>query len=384
MVVKMTRKSFVVDVEPKVIDWAIKTSGYTIRELSKKLRTSEETINAWIEGEKQPTLIQIKNLSRYLKRPIAVFFLPEPPKEKPLPKDYRMLPGREGIFDPKTILAIRTARRLQNVSRELSENLQIDLTPDISYANLTDNAREWGRNYRNLFKITDFVQKRWRDFYEAFNALREIIESRNVLVFQISMPLEDVGGFALADDIPPVIVVNSKDQIQRRIFTLMHEFAHIILKKEGVDIPEDTLYRTTTNIDIVEKWCNEFASEFLLPENIAKTIFNQKRGILTQTETLNRLSRRYKVSKGMLLYNMRRLNYITDEEYKRVIERPKKERSGEGGPPPDMRCVSEKGSKFISLVSANVDNKFITLSDALDYLGIRVKHYEKILSTIRG
>lgn len=383
MVVNMARKSFTVDVEPKVMKWAIRTSGYTIEELSKKLKTSDGIINAWLEGRKQPTLVQVKNLSKYLKRPIAVFFLPEPPEEKPLPKDYRMFPGREGIFDPKTILAIRNARRLQSVSRELAENLRIDLTPKISHANLTDNARKIGKNYRILFQITESVQRKWRDFYEAFNVLREVIESRNVLVFQTPMPLDDVGGFTLSDDIPLVIVVNSTDQIQRRIFTLMHEFAHIILKKEGIDIPEYTLHRTT-NVDDVEKWCNEFASEFLLPENVAKNIFNQNRGVLTETETLNRLSRRYKVSKGMLLYYMRRLSYITDEKYKEIIERPKRERGGEGGPSPDRRCVSEKGPKFISLVSANVNNRFITLSDALDYLTIKSKHYEKILSTIRG
>ena len=88
----------------------------------------------------------------------------------------------------------------------------------------------------------------------------------------------------------------------------------------------------------------------------------------------------------MLLYNMQKLNYITKIEYNKTLERYKSEEEKEkkGGPPPDIRCVSEKGRKFISLVSGNVNNKFITYSDALDYLSIKSKHYEKILSTIRG
>lgn len=44
----MVKRSFNIDVEPKVVRWAIKSSGYSIEELSKKIRISENTINGWI------------------------------------------------------------------------------------------------------------------------------------------------------------------------------------------------------------------------------------------------------------------------------------------------------------------------------------------------
>ena len=467
----MAKKSFNVEVEPEVVKWAIKSSGYTIEELSKKLGSSENTIEGWIEGRKQPTLRQVENLSKYLKRPVAVFFLSKPPEEKPPPKDYRMLSGKEGVFDTKTILAIRTARRLQEVSKELAENLHQEIKQDISSADLTDNPKKIAENYRNIFQITEDAQKKWKTSREAFNALRELIEKRNIIVFQIPMSVKDVSGFALPDDTPPVIVVNSKDQVKRRIFTLMHEFGHILLRKPGIDMPENALFRTN-NIDDIEKWCNEFAAAFLLPENVAKDIFNQNRRTLTETETLDRLSKRYKLSKAMLLYNMQKLNYITTTQHKEVLERPQKEKnknylfrwddipgkdnvrllnylvkikinwvknaeikkSDDGktitvtkeknsirfklekkdkvtlkidsgktrkyilkkergklnvypqksGPSPDIRCVSEKGRKFISIVSRNLENKFITNRDALDYLSIKSKYYYKVLPKIRG
>lgn len=470
---KMVKKSFNVEVEPEVVKWAIKSSGYTIEELSKKLNCSENTIEGWLEGRKQPTLRQVENLSKYLKRPLAVFFLSKPPEEKPLPKDYRLLPGKEGVFDTKTILAIRTARRLQEVSKELAENLHQEIKQDISSADLTDNPKKIAENYRNILQITERDQKKWKTPNEAFNALRELIESRNIIVFQIPMSVKDAGGFALPDDTPSVIVVNSKDQIKRRIFTLMHEFGHILLKKPGIDMPENALFGTN-NIDAVEKWCNEFAAAFLLPENVAKDIFDQNRMTLTETKTLDRLSTGYKLSKAMLLYNMWKLNYITSTQYKEVLGRPQKEKNknylfswddipgndnrrlldylmkslkidwaknaeikkkengktiavtkGEnslklklnekegkvlleivggktykyilkkensklniyktgGGLPPDIRCIREKGGKFISLVSANFENKFITNRDALDYLSIKSRYYDKILPKIRG
>ncbi|VUT25141.1 MAG: transcription factor [Candidatus Methanolliviera sp. GoM_oil] len=379
----MVKKSFNIDVEPKVVRWAIKSSGYSIEELSKKIRISENTINGWIEGRKQPTLQQVENLSKHLKMPLAVFFLPKPPEEKPLPKDYRMLPGKEGIFDKKTILAIRTARRLQKVSKELSENLHRGLKPDISPVNLVSNPQEIAKNYRDMFQITEDIQKKWKTSYEAFNTLKELIEKRNIFVFQTSMPIEDARGFTLADDTPPVIVINSKDQIEARIFSLVHEFAHVLLNKSGIDMPENF-----NNSDKVERWCNEFAAAFLLPADAFTKTKNKEN--LTETKTLDYLSKRYNVSKHMILYNMHKLNYITHTQYKEVLERYKQlqKESGEkkkkkGGSLPDRRCISEKGKKLISLVSANVENNFITNKDALDYLSIKSKHYDKILAKIK-
>ncbi|PKP56150.1 MAG: hypothetical protein CVT89_06740 [Candidatus Altiarchaeales archaeon HGW-Altiarchaeales-2] len=69
--------------------------------------------------------------------------------------------------------------------------------------------------------------------------------------------------------------------------------------------------------------------------------------------------------------------------YKPVQKESKKTKRKPGGPAPDVRCLSEKGKKFISLVSKNLDKNFITERDALDYLSIKSTQYNKILSKIR-
>lgn len=387
---KMRKKSLEVKVEPEIIKWVIKSSGWALEDISKKLNISNNTVKDWIEGKKQPTLKQLENLSKYLKRPLAVFFLSNPPEEKPLPKDYRMLSDKSGIFDKKTILAIRVARRLQKVSKELAENLQQENKPDVSFVKISDSPKKVAESYRNNFQITEEIQKKWNTSYEAFNALRDLIEKRNIIVFQFPMLIEDARGFALVDDVPPIIVVNSKDQIEARIFSLMHEFGHVLLKESGVDMPESAFFinrKEDVEQEDVERWCDEFAAAFLLPELIAKKVFTQNKELLTETKTLNNLSKMYKVSKRMLLYNMLKLNYIPDTQYKAVLERYrpikkelKAKQKKKGGPAPAVRCLNEKGKKFISLVSANLNNKFITISDALDYLSIKSRHYDKMVS----
>lgn len=387
----MPRKSLEVDVKPAVMKYFIESSGWAAEKLSGKIKVSQPVIQAWLEGGAKPTLNQLERLSAALKRPLAAFLLPEPPKEKPLPKDYRTLPGKEGRFDKNTILALRRARRLQKISKELSENLRYSPKSAINSYSAQANPKNVGREYRELFKITEDVQKIWKTPYDAFSRLRDVIEEKNILVFQMPMPLEDARGFTLVDDDPAVIVVNLRDQIEAKIFTLMHEFGHVLLKESGVSLGENSLI--VHNADKVEKWCNEFASSFLLPEEMANAVFGSNKAALTDTATLNSLSRAYKVSKCMLLYNMQKLGYINNEQREEVLGRykpaaKKEPKAGEkkGGGfkrSAEKKCMSEMGQKFVSLVISNMERGNITQRDALDYLSIKSKNLDKVTNRLK-
>jgi len=375
-----------VEVEPTVLQWAIGTSGWTYPEIIKKLKINPSTFQHWLTGETHPSLRQLEELSKTVKRPLAAFFLSQPPKEPPLPKDYRQLPEKEGKFDKKTILAIRRARRLQNISKELAENINIPLQSVISYVKQSDDPKKLAERYRKDFGLTEEIQKKMKTPYELFSFLREALEKRNVLVFQIPMLLEDARGFTLVDISPEVVVANSKDQIEARVFTLLHELGHVLLHESGVSMPERTLF--IQRAAPVEKWCNEFASAFLLPESIANVDFTENKDTLIDTLTLSKLSRRYKVSKSMLLYKMFKLRCISQKEYDTVLNRYQPEiAKGKStcfaAVSADKRCIQEKGEKFVSLVASNLEQGLITYSDALDFLSLKSNNLEKVLRRVK-
>jgi Zn-dependent peptidase ImmA (M78 family) len=375
-----------VEVEPKVLQWAVGTSGWTQPEIVKKLKITPSTFQHWLTGEIRPSLRQLEELSKTIKRPLAAFFLSQPPEEATIPKDYRQLPEKEGKFDKKTILAIRRARRLQNISRELAENLNIPLQSVTSNVKQSDDPKKLGERYRKEFGLTEEIQKKMKTPYELFSFLREIFEKKNILVFQIPMLLEDARGFTLVDNTPEVVVVNSRDQIEARVFTLLHELGHVLLHESGVSMPERTLF--IQRAFPVEKWCNEFASAFLLPESIANVDFTEYKDTLTDTPTLAKLSRRYKVSKSMLLYNMFKLHCISKKGYDSVLNRyqpemAKEKPAGFVAPSADKRCIQEKGEKFVSLVASNLEQGLITYSDALDFLSLKSNSLEKVLRRVK-
>jgi len=377
-----------IDINPEVFKWLRESSGWTIEEVARRLNTSVSVIRDIEAGKRKPTLRQLRELSLAFKVPLAAFLLPEPREEK-WPKDYRMIPGKEGVFDKKTIVALRRARSLQETARELLENIGYEIVPKIDKAKLTDKPEKIAKKYREMLELTEDTQRGFKSAYAMFNYLRDWLEDLNIFVFQFSMPVEDARGFTLADEHPVVIVVNSKDVIEARIFTLMHEFAHVLLGESGIDTP-DILAPAPSSI---EKWCNEFAASFLLPKELAIRVFDKYRSSLTNIETLNRLSRKLKVSKQMLLYNMLKFNFITKKDYEQILnlykpqknsEQKEEEKSEqkEGGPPADKRVISELGDKFISVVAHNLYQEYITYADALAYLSVKTKTFEKLLAQV--
>ncbi len=376
----MGKQVLKLDANFKIIEWAIKSSGWEIDEILEKTEISKTVYDKWVNKKDNPTLKQLELISNKTKRPLAIFFLDKIPEEKPKPKDFRLNPKQEGKFNKKTIFAIRKARRLQNILKDFGENNLGDYIKKLNIS-ITDSPEKIALELRGKFGINEELQRKTKDSWKFFRFLREKMEEEKIFNFQFSMSLEDARGFALSDELPRVIVVNSKDIIEARIFTLIHELGHIILGDTELSIPN------FADNNKHEKWCNEFASCFLLPPEMAKRIFEENDKKLIEYDTLKYLSKKYKVSKSMLLYNMVKLKFITSLDYEEILDKYTKKdyaknKSGGAGVSADKKCLSELGSTFVSLVADNIDKKTITYSDALDYLSIKSSNFQKLMNKI--
>jgi Zn-dependent peptidase ImmA (M78 family)/DNA-binding XRE family transcriptional regulator len=269
----MPGKSFEVFVEPEVMVWARESIGRTIEEVAKRLDVSNDIIKRWENGEKKPTLNQLKNLAQYYKRPLGVFFLPDPPKELLIPKDFRTLPEEtKKPLSWKTRLAIRRARRLQSLAVELKSVLQQEIILKIGSVSLTDEPEVRADQTRDSLGVDIQTQFQWGNESVALHEWIKALEKLGLLVLQMSFPLEDARALSLIDGGIPVIVLNTKDSIKARIFSLFHEFGHILLNKGGICDPNRGIWDTPSQrisseeIRLVERFCNHFAGALLVPE----------------------------------------------------------------------------------------------------------------------
>ncbi len=373
----MRRTSLKVNVNPSVMRWLRESSGWSLEDVSNHLHIPIDQILQWEQGGRLPTLSEVERLAKAYRRPMAAFFLAKPEEERPMPRDFRRLPGPARALTKKTLLAIRKVRNLQAISAELMDNLGLTTEAGVAGARLTDDPEEVAEEERKRIGITVHEQQSWKSVYEGFRAWRDAIEEKNIRVFQFPMTLEELRGCVLMDSTPYAILLNSSDTIQARTFTLLHEYGHILLHEPALCTPDNPAIGETHEAR-VESWCNRFAGAILMPpEDIAEDF--TRYGI----DDVGRIANRYRVSLSMTLTRLVTLKLITQEQYQAEIHKLKANRAvstkqGGGGESSAVKAQRERGEGFVSLALENARRGYITHNEALDYLGIKVKHLREL------
>ena len=212
-------------------------------------------------------------------------------------------------FLRKTLLAIRKVRNLQKISVGLMENLDEKTNPEVLQAKIEDDAEVIAQIERDTFGFSIENQYDWKNSYESFNNWRIAIEKRNIRVFQFPMELDELRGCVLMDSEPYTIVLNSSDSIEARIFTLLHEYGHILIREPALCTPENPIVGNSHGAN-VESWCNKFSGAFLIPDKNLKTDFP-----LYGLKRYHSLANRYKVSYSSILTRLVSLHLITQGQY---------------------------------------------------------------------
>lgn len=383
----MSKKSLDIDVSPLILKWARESAGWSVKDTAKKIAVSAKTIEKWETGKKRLSLSILEKLAVSFKRPLAAFFLPTPPAEPPLPTDFRILPGQQRILSKTTRLAIRRARRVQSLAGQLMRALGSDLDPQIPKASTSDDPQKIANEERKRSRVQIAAQLEWKNPYQAFEVWRNQVENLHILVLQNPMPVEDARGFSLGDTTPPAIMLSSSDGIHARIFTLFHEFAHLLLQRPGICIPGDALIQTKDGGGI-ERWCNQFAGSFLIPDDLLNSETDFKsiaRSAVLPSQLVSKLSQHLKVSRQTVLVRMLTARLISQAQYQEQISKMESEnrqrrQTQTFSLPPARRCLQQKGRLFVSLVLESKDRELITDSEAADYLSLRLDQIDKVQS----
>ena len=137
-------------VKPALLAWARERSGLKLEQVAQKLKLETDLLRSWESGEERPTIPQVRRLGEIYKRPLAVFFLPEPPLDFDAQKEFRRLPGVTAQNEsPEMRLALRTALFRREAARELYDRLG-DAPPVLeASANPREDAEVVGRRIQD-------------------------------------------------------------------------------------------------------------------------------------------------------------------------------------------------------------------------------------------
>ncbi len=383
-------------VKPSLLVWARRTAGYkTVEAAAQRARLKTEQLESWEQGESRPTVNQLRHLGQVYSRPLAVFYLPEPPRdfEALRLRDYRRLPDATVPDEsPELRAEIRRALYRREIFLELADDWE-DTPPELeASASMREKPERVGARIRDLLGISTEEQIGWASEYEALNNWRFALEGAGVLVFQASgIDIDEMRGFSLTDRPFPVVVVNIRDRPRARIFSLMHEFTHILLRDSGLCDLVERENRPSAE-QRVERFCNSVAAAALVPKDdlLAQPMVARKpdRSAAWSWDEIREMASRYEVSDQALLGRLRTLDKIDEGFYwqtARTFQRrydKSKVRTSRGPAPPE-KVVNNAGQLFTSLVLESYHDARISAVDLSDYLDVRLKHIPSIEGLVR-
>lgn len=248
---------------PKVLEWARTEAQLTQAEAADELGIDVEELRAYESGRKLPLGV-VRQMSAKYGLSVAALAMPEPFQPVPLPKDFRTIDGQPKKITRKTAIAIKLARYYNAQMRDLMD-LDTDFAIHYSVPNAEpgESANFLAARERERLKITIDDQTHWSSDSFAFRVWRERLEKLGINVFVLDIPVADCRGFSLRESDCPVIVVSKNEHTEgAKIFTLLHEYCHILRNEPGIsDLNQNNR---------VERFCNEFAAHILMPQEALK------------------------------------------------------------------------------------------------------------------
>ena len=287
-------------VRPELLRWARERAGFSLEGLARRF----PQLPAWEQGEVYPTLKQVEKLAKATYAPVGYLFLETPPIEAvPIPDFRAPAAVRVNRPSPDLLDTIYICQQRQEWYRDFARSEGEDRLVVVGSARLTSDVRETAVQMRAALGFS--IEER-RQIPTWTDALRRFIEQADLLgvLVMISgvvgsnnrrkLNPGEFRGFALSDDLAPLVFINGADTKAAQMFTLAHELAHVWLGQSALSDVDPKVAPSNR----AETWCNQVAAEFLVPVDHLRSEYRRHSRL---EEEVSRLARHFKVSTLVIL-----------------------------------------------------------------------------------
>lgn len=392
-------------VNPAILVWARETAGLTEEEAVDKLNIRDARGVAGIDrlrrleaGEDTPTRPLLVKMAKRYHRPLLAFYLAEPPRQGNRGQDFRSLahgerPEDEPLLDAliRDVLARQSLIRSALLDEEEPEPLRFigSITSDLTVESAVSAIRD-------TVDLSVAALRRASNVDDAFALLRDKTEEAGVFVLLVgdlgshhtAIDLETFRGFALADDIAPFLIINDQDHHAAWSFTLLHELTHLFLGQTGVSGGSPG--------NEVERFCNDVASEFLLPDRDLTELPDLSLiGVEEAARRISDFASARNLSRSMVAYRAFRTRRLTRDGWLTLsthfrdrwfAERERqrvRSRQTEGGPSYYVVRRHRLGDALVGTTARLMATGSLTTSKAGTVLGVKPKNVGRLISEYR-
>lgn len=373
-----------IKVKKEIYEWAIKESQKDFEEIKIRFKNIER----WLNQEDFPTFRQLEKLANFLKVPLGYMFLDTPPKSDIIESEYRTIGNKKPYISKNLKDTIYDMSRKQDWISEYRKDNGWDRIILDNYNELNvDDTIGIVKKAKTFLNLEEFWYKDCRDSRIAYNFLREKLELKGIIVMQNGivgsnthrkLDIDEFRGFMLYDEYAPLIFINANDSLDGRIFTLVHEFIHILSREddilESIDLSRDIK---------LESQINKITVEFLMPESHIREYWNKQERNLNQIEELSKLFNVSRLALAIRLYALKLINQSlvqkVNEETKGDLE---KKKSNSNGGDYWVTYKSRYSNNFIETVIQGAESGEIGYNYAFNLLNVRAKNYDVLKEEI--
>jgi Zn-dependent peptidase ImmA (M78 family) len=383
---------------PEVLRWArerLRLTPEDVEREAQKLKrryyvpVTAEEVRSWEKGQGEPSMGQLETLGEIYICPVGYFFLDSIPQKR-LPLSFRGL--SEGKETQLSSLTLRTLERFSDLARwtvdlirGMEEAWVVQIRPGEVEASVR-YAEEVALEYRQRLGWTEEVRaKLGEDARKAFQWWRRTLENLGIFCFEMPLESRDIRGASLWYEGYPFILVNHQDTeaASGRLFTLLHEFAHLISAR-GEGIACD--FRGTRRGENPEPFANRFAARMLLtPDELRQRLrdIGEERYREDWPDSLiDKLRAPFMISRDVVAITLQEIELAPSDFYdlKRVkweARRP----WGRGGRRPTQkeRALQELGYSLSRLLARASSKPQFSWIDAASVVAIKTEKMEEFL-----
>lgn len=350
----------------------------TVASLAERTEIPGQLIEAALYGQDDLTDDQVSDIAAALGVPPRALYANTQLPLSSIP-DFRRKAPRPALMEAGVVAAVGFVEKISLSLASLGLNLAASEEVQQYDGPLTKrSAKKLAHEWRGKWGVSPKQQLEWQDANKVYVSFREFVERLGIFVLHYSFGTDGVAGlYAKVDGGPHTILVNTTSSSKaRKLFTLAHEFCHVLLRADGISNPSVLNNK-------IEVFCNQFAAYLIAPDDLIELGMQRyDYAVSIDNDSIRLFAKNLGISQQSCVLRLIDTGYLDEGEYGKWISRFKGPipdgDMGDGGGGGDGDAIRNKRTQYgLSFLSKLAEAKKEGILDAIEIYrmaGIKPKY----------
>ena len=345
----------------------------SLRKLSESIGVSHPTLKKYVDGSQPIDSEKLMKIALYFQKPFDYFFKEEH-------EHVRFLFRADKPQKDITNMDIDYLKNAIYTYKDVIGDSNYQYIPQKYHLNVSDDKKTL---FDSVAKIA-FEQRRVANIENIIpDNYFEVIQSIGVNVIVRDFYNDDYfGASSFSNEHGSFIIINDSENIseERKIFSLIHEYAHLLFHSEQYSDRDYNAFYVSGNADLNEKIANKFAGYFLMPKHLVH-LYLESRATIDPIE----MKKHFKVSLQTLYVMLHEYKFITKEKYQSFWKKVNASGDRTKEPHPLQKIdIQEKNIKLIHKIKDLYFKEEISANKISEVLGINTLDTRRLLKEWRN